>query len=107
MSNVLKGFNSQSWVDRNSDNVSTSVRLDNCRVSPTSGGDKWVYMSLQREIPFWPDTGMGNRMFICTNSSTQSWGDVEAADYHFWVKDFGDNGGSRYYLSSNFVRIKW
>lgn len=106
MQDVLPGFESRSWEDKNLDAVSTSIRFDGCRDSvPGTDPNDWASAKLMREIPWWPDENLGNKFFWCWNSDTNFWGDVPASWYHFTVTDRSGPDELWNNLDVSFVRV--
>ena len=89
MTGVLPGFNSRTWDDQNLDGTSTNIKLVECRDSvPGTDPADWAKLSLEKENWIFPSENLGTKTFNCWVSSTQFWGDVVAAHYHFTVRDY-------------------
>lgn len=90
MSNVLTGFNSRDWSDKNNDSASTTVRLSTCRtVGPSTSARAGI--ELRRKRTALPDESFGTQLARCYNSSTRDWGDVKAGTYKFRVNTINDS----------------
>lgn len=87
---AANGFTSRTWVDRNLDNVSTSVNFNYCSDSIANGTSDWADVRVQRYNWAFPATNLGTlRLYCYYYGATGYWGDVPAADYAFVVHRYG------------------
>jgi hypothetical protein len=87
LSNVLTGFNSRSWTDKNSDGTSTRITLSQCTDPARGGKGANTRLQLTRERGgVLPDKQVGDRKtFYCSSSAYGDWGRVARGKYHFTV----------------------
>jgi hypothetical protein len=107
ISDASTGFDSRTWTDRDSDNVSTVIELRGCSVYGDNVADDWTRLQLTRETPPWqPDEDRGRKNFHCVDVATGNWGDVRSGDYHFSVITInGYDSGRR--LSATAVKTSY
>jgi hypothetical protein len=108
MSNVNVGFDSRTWTDRNTDNVGTTIRFDDCRdENYTNGTGDWATVSLQRHNGIFPAGDVGRKTLYCYDTDTGNWGDQPAQDYHFQVEAFSGGSFSTNRLDVPFLRVSY
>lgn len=95
ISDARTGFNSRTWTDRNSDNVSTTVRFDRCEVTGDGVEPDRAEVQLTRIIPVLPDQNRGRKTLNCDFSATGSWGDQPASDYRFAIITINGSSSGR------------
>jgi len=93
--NARNGFDSRTWVDKNLDNVATTVTFRTCRdEDPASDPNDWAKVTVWKHNWIFPPTSMGTKQLNCWVSATGNWGDVAAADYNFELTDFSGSNES-------------
>lgn len=107
MSNVLIGFDSRTWNDKNSDANETKITLAQCRDSISNGPNDWVILELWKHNFIFPGSSKGLRPFYCYSTATQSWGRQENADYNFEVQAFSGPVTVSNNLDVQIVWVRW
>lgn len=102
ISGAWPGFDSRTWVDKNTDNVVTTIRFDDCRDTvPGTDPNDWVDVTLWKHNWAFPATNRGLNRFHCWDTDTERWGDEPAADYRFEITDYS---GPDWY---NTISVGW
>jgi hypothetical protein len=78
---AITGFQSRTWQDNNSDNVSTTVSFSGCSISEGVAFQK-TQLEMWGEFGALPDQNLGNIQNTC---NTSNWGRVANNAYHFRI----------------------
>ena len=93
------GSATRSWVDGNTDAVTTSYAVSGCTYFYTNLNSFSV--RLLRERTLMPDVDMGVRTYnSCSSSQTNLWADEPKASYHFSIVEFNSSSAITYGLVS-------
>ena len=95
LSGVHVGFESRRWVDKNSDNVNTSIYFSSCNRSTN--------VKVKADV-FGPDPVMGEGN-PC--GSTKYYGDLPSNDYYFVISSISGSTGSTYTLNVPSLTVKY
>lgn len=92
ISGWLPGISSRDWADKNTDAVSTTVKLGGCRYDVLPGFS-YATIQVSKRNGILPDQNMGRKSLYCSSSATGNWGRLGAATYRFTLT--GINGSDR------------
>ncbi|NJQ14722.1 hypothetical protein [Streptomyces bohaiensis] len=107
MNGVRTGFDSRTWTDNNSDNVSTRIALSGCSNGGTGAPVTNTQLQLTRQTAWYqPDENRGRYTFHCSSSDANAFGRQPAGNYHFTVTRIqGSTTG--FYLSVRSVAVQY
>lgn len=100
LSSVGTGFNSRSWIDTQSDNVTTKVTLSGCTMS-NGGTFTSVDIRLYREMGWLPDQSVGVLRNYCGTSNFGA--NLPADTYHFTIERINGSTSGTPRFSANVV----
>ncbi|MYU25175.1 hypothetical protein [Streptomyces sp. SID8352] len=107
MSAVRTGFDSRTWSDKNSDNVSTTIGLSGCNNGGLGAAVSNTELQLTRETSIiQPNENRGRYTYKCSSSDSHAFGVQPSGSYHFTVTKI-QGSASGYYLSVNSVSVKY
>lgn len=104
---AMTGSDSRTWTDQDVDDISTTVRFDDCLDINHPFETPSAEVQLTRETPWWqPNVSRGRRTLHCVASASGSWGDQAEGDYHFTItKINGRSSGGR--IDVDYVLVRY